>query len=435
MKIFLKKTLLVLLVIASIYGLGRLGVVTYDSYVFVPREPYAVMQTQNSITLKWQTPEFEVGKVEYGFFSDTIDKEINDTKKTKKHSITISNLNECTKYYYKVSSGSLKIDNENRSFKTLCKNSDNQKIWVIGDSGKHGKDQTKVYEQMLKYIDNDFSKLDMWVLLGDNAYRSGTQKQYNKTLFEPYKELIKRFVPWAVRGNHDARRWAFYNIWNFPKNAESGGVASGSEHFYSIDNGNLHLVMLDSEIIRVDANSDMVTWLKKDLHANKKPWVIVVLHTPPYTDGGHNSDSDYDSVGKMKKVRENLVPIFDKYGVDLVLSGHSHDYERSKLIINHTGKSNTFSEENVVQNSKFSYTKPLKPTKDSGTVYQVCGSSAKLDRADLKHPALPFSFEMMGSVMLEITPTTLNSKFISIDGKIMDEFTIKKEKTSDQGKK
>jgi predicted phosphodiesterase len=435
LKNFLKKTLLVLLVIASIYGVGRLGVVTYDSYLFVPREPYAVMQTQNSITLKWQTPEFEIGKVEYGFFPDTFDKNINETKKIKKHSVTISNLNECTKYYYRVSSDSLKIDNENRSFKTLCKNADNQKIWVIGDSGKSGKDQTKVYSQMLKLINNNFNELDMWVLLGDNAYRSGTQKQYNKNLFEPYKELVKRFVPWAIRGNHDARRWAFYNIWDFPTKGQSGGEASGSEHFYSIDNANLHLIMLDSEIMRVDANSDMAAWLKKDLSANTKPWVVVALHTPPYTDGGHNSDSDYDSGGKMKKIRENLVPIFDEYGVDLVLSGHSHDYERSKLIINHVGKSNTFKEENIVQNSKLAYTKPLKPTKNSGTIYQVCGSSAKLDRADLKHPAMPFSFEMMGSIMLEITPTTLNSKFISIDGKIMDEFTIKKEKTSNEGKK
>jgi predicted phosphodiesterase len=435
LKKFLKKALLILFILASIYGVGRLAVVTYDSYVFVPREPYALMQTKNSVVLKWQTPEFEIGKVKYGFFSDDINIDINETKKTKKHSITISNLNECTKYYYEVLSTSLKIDNENRSFKTLCKNADTQKVWVIGDSGKSGKDQVKVYEEMLKFIDNDFNKLDMWVLLGDNAYTSGTQKQYNKNLFEPYKELVKRFVPWAVRGNHDARRWAFYNIWDFPTKGQSGGVASDSKHFYSIDNGNLHLIMLDSEIMRVDANSDMAKWLKKDLSANKKPWVVVALHTPPYTDGGHNSDSDFDSGGKMKRIRENLVPIFDEYGVDLVLSGHSHDYERSKLIVNHTGKSNTFSEKNIIQNSKHSYTKPLKATKNSGTIYQVCGSSSKLDHADLKHPAMPFSFEMMGSVMLEITPTTLNSKFISINGKIMDEFTIRKEKKLYQGKK
>ncbi|MDA3908966.1 MAG: metallophosphoesterase family protein [Sulfurimonas sp.] len=433
MKKFLKRTLLVLFIIASIYGVGRLGVVTYDSYVFVPREPYAVMQTQNSITVKWQSNEFEVGSLEYGFFSDALNKSIKDKKKTKKHSITISGLNECTKYYYKVNSDSLAIDNENRSFTTLCKNADSQKIWVIGDSGKSGKDQDRVYKQMLTQIDNDFSKLDMWVLLGDNAYTSGTQKQYNKNLFTPYKELVKRFVPWAIIGNHDARRWAFYNIWDFPTNGESGGEPSADERYYSIDNGNLHLVMLDSEMRRIDTNSDMAAWLRKDLSKNTKPWVVVALHTPPYTDGGHDSDSDYDSGGRMKKVRENLVPIFDEYGVDLVLSGHSHDYERSKLIVNHTGKSKSFNKQNIVQDAKSCYTKSIKPTKDSGTIYQVCGSSSKLDNADLKHPALPFAFQKMGSLMLDITPTTLSSKFISIDGKILDKFIIKKDKTSCEG--
>jgi predicted phosphodiesterase len=434
LKKFLKRTLLFIFVAASLYGIGRLGVVTYDSYVLVPRAPYAVMQTQTSITIKWQSPEVEVGSLEYGFFYDSLNKKIKDKKKTKMHSTTISGLNECTKYYYKVNSNSLDIDNKNRSFKTLCKNADSQKIWVIGDSGKRGEDQTKVYEEMLKQIDNNFNKLDMWLLLGDNAYRSGTQKQYNKTLFEPYKELVKRFVPWAIRGNHDARRWAFYRIWDFPTKGESGGEPSGSENFYSIDNANLHLVMLDSEIQRMDVNSDMVKWLKKDLSKNTKPWVVVALHTPPYTDGGHDSDDDGDSGGRMKKVRENLIPIFDEYGVDLVLSGHSHGYERSKLIVNHTGKSKSFNEKNILQDAKSCYTKSLKPTKNSGTIYQVCGSSAKLDTAELKHPALPFAFAQMGSILLDITPTTLSSKFINIDGNIMDEFIIKKDNTSCEGK-
>ncbi len=433
MKIF-KRVLLSLVVIVLIYGVGRLGVVTYDSYVFVPRAPYLVMQTQNSMTIKWQSNEYEIGKVEYGFFEDTLDKNIIDAKETNKHSITILGLNECTKYYYKVISKTLEIDNTHRSFKTLCKNSDKQLLWVIGDSGETGENQQKVYQEMLKTIDNDIDKLDMWLLLGDNAYRSGTQKQYNSKLFEPYKKLVKKLVPWAIIGNHDARRWAFYNIWDFPTKGESGGVASGSENFYSIDNGNLHLIMLDGETQRVDVNSKLSKWLREDLKANKKPWVIVAIHTPPYTDGGHDSDDKSDSGGRLTKIRENLVPIFDEFGVDLVLSGHSHDYERSKLMINHIQTSDTFNaKEHLVQDNNSCYTKPLQATKNSGTIYQVCGSSAKLDGAELKHPALPFAFELMGSIILEITPTTLSSKFLTIDGKIKDEFIIKKDNTKCEG--
>ncbi|MBL0709228.1 MAG: metallophosphoesterase family protein [Sulfurimonas sp.] len=432
MKIF-KKAIFVLIAIIIIFSAGRLALVTYDSYVFVPRSPYLVMQTQNSITIKWQSPEREIGRVEYGFFSDILDKNISDLKKTNKHSIKISGLQECTKYYYKVISKTLDIDNSKRSFKTLCKNSDKQLLWVIGDSGVKEKKQKKVYQEMLKYINYDVDKLDMWILLGDNAYKSGTQKQYNSKLFEPYKKLVKKLVPWAVAGKHDAKRWAFYNIWDFPTKGESGGVPSGDESFYSIDNANLHLVMLDSQTPRTDKNSKLANWLRKDLKANKKPWVVVAIHTPPYTDNKGDSSGTKRAI---KRVREHLVPIFDEFGVDLVLSGHSHGYERSKLMKNHLGTSDTFKpKEHLVQDSDFCYTKPFIATKNSGTIYLVNGSASRVDETELKHPAMPFSFELMGSLMLEITPTTLNSKFLTIDGEIKDEFTIKKNNTKCEGQK
>ncbi len=431
MKKILKKILLLLFVVGVLYGIGRFIDVSYGSFEFEPREPHMVMQTQNSITLKWQSPKEEKGRVYYGFAPKSLNDVSLEQEETSKHSVTLTNLKECTKYFYKVDSDSLKIDNEGRSFSTLCKNSDFQRLWVIGDSGERGTGQAAVYKQMLKYIHDDFTQLNMWLLLGDNAYGSGTQKQFNIALFEPYKELVKRFVPWAVTGNHDARRWAFYNIWDFPQKGESGGVASHDKRFYSIDNGNLHIVMLDSENPSLAQDADMANWLRRDLKADTKPWTIVIFHSPPYTDGGHKSDDDFNSMGHMKYMRENFVPIFDEYGVDLVLSGHSHDYERSKLMVSHIGKSDTFdAKKHLVQDNDSCYTKPLAKTKNSGTVYLVCGSSSKLDNASLKHPAMPFSFEKMGSVILEVTPTTLHSKFLTIDGKIADEFTIRKNNTA-----
>ena len=435
MKKFLKRLAIFLFAIAALYGVGRLIDVSYGSFKFVKRQPYMVMQTQNSITIKWQTPKDEIGSVKYGLSANKLTKKISEKTSTNKHSLTISNLQECTKYFYSVESSSLKIKNKGRSFSTLCEKADFQRLWVIGDSGDRGSGQKTVYKKMLDYIGHDYSKLNMWILLGDNAYRSGTQSQYNKALFKPYKKLVKRFVPWAVTGNHDARRWAFYDIWDFPQHGESGGVASGSDEYYSIDNGNIHLVMLDSEHPSLDSDGEMANWLRKDLKANKKPWTIVAFHTPPYTDGSHKSDSDYNSGGRMKKMRENFVPIFDEFGVDLVLSGHSHSYERSKLMIHHLGKSNTFDKKKyILQDRKSCYTKPLKMTKDSGTIYIVCGSSSKVNNATLKHPAMPFSFEKMGSLIIEVTPTTLTSKFLTVFGDIDDEFTIHKDNSTCQNR-
>ena len=427
MKKIVTRIVLGVVVLASLYGIGRLVDVSYGSFEFVKRQPYMVLPTTSSITLKWQTPEEEIGSVAYGESPEQLTNVLFEEKKTKKHFITIPKLKECTKYYYSVTSSSLNIKNKGRSFTTLCPTKELQRLWVIGDSGERGKNQKEVYARFLAYINYDFDKLDRWLLLGDNAYSSGTQKQYNKQLFKPYKELVKRYAPLAVIGNHDARRWAFYDIFDSPINGESGGVASGAKEYYSIDEGNLHLVMLDSETVNRDADGAMAQWLKKDLAANTKPWVVVAFHTPPYSDGGHKSDSDFDSGGRLKDMRENFVPIFDEYGVDVVLSGHSHGYERSKLIINHTGKSDTFSTKNILQDKKTDYTKSRHSKKNSGTVYVVCGSSAKVDGATYSHPAMPYSMGAMGSLILEITPTKFTSKFLTMSGVIADEFTITKE--------
>ncbi|QSZ41676.1 serine/threonine protein phosphatase [Sulfurimonas aquatica] len=426
-KKIIKITTITIVALVSLYGVGRLIDVSYGSFLFVDRQPYLNMQTKNSVRIKWQTPEVEIGNVAYGLSKDSLTNVLFEQTPSDKHTITIPRLKECTKYFYSVTSKSLKIDNLGRSFKTLCETQEKQRLWVIGDSGEKGKRQKRVYHSMLEYINYDLRKLDMWVLLGDNAYSSGTQKQFNKTLFKPYIELVKRYVPWAVIGNHDARRWAFYDIFDFPTRGESGGMASGNEEFYSVDNGNLHLVMLDSETVSLSKDSDMANWLRKDLAANTKPWVVVAFHSPPYTDGGHKSDSLFDSLGNMQEMRENFVPIFDEFGVDLVLNGHSHGYERSKLILNHTGKSEMFSKTNILQDKKTDYTKSLTDKKNSGTIYVVAGSSSKLDGATYNHPALPYSFGVMGSLILELTPTTLTSKFLTIDGKIADEFKITKE--------
>ncbi|MDD2790585.1 MAG: metallophosphoesterase family protein [Sulfurimonas sp.] len=430
MKKLFKKSLLFLLLIVFVYGLARLIDVAYGSYIFVERQPYMVMQTPNAVTLKWQTPEEEIGMLSYGLAADALDTKLTENAATQKHSLTLSNLQECSRYFYAVDANSLKIDNVGRSFTTPCQNAASQRVWVIGDSGKRGKDQQDVYQSMLSYIDHNLSNLDMWLLLGDNAYKSGTQHDYNEGFFEAYPELLKRFAPWALMGNHDARRWAFYDIFDFAVDGQNGGVPSKDERFYSVNNGNLHLVMLDSETADRDADGAMASWLKKDLEANTKPWVVVAFHTPPYSDGGHHSDSDYDSGGRLKDMRENFVPIFDAYGVDLVLSGHSHDYERSKLMLGHLGKGESFdAKQHLVQDTDTCYTKPLEKTKNSGTIYQVCGSSSKVDKAKLNHPALPFSLQEMGSLILEITPTTLSSKFLNKDGKITDQFIIKKNNT------
>jgi hypothetical protein len=84
----------------------------------------------------------------------------------------------------------------------------------------------------------------------------------------------------------------------------------------------------------------MYQWLEADLQANTKEWVICFFHQPPYSKGSHDSDDFWELL--MSAMRQNALPILEQYGVDLILSGHSHVYERSKLIKGHYGFSSSF---------------------------------------------------------------------------------------------
>ncbi len=418
---WIKHIAVTLLALVSLYGVGRLAVVSYGSYLFVERQPYLQMQTQNSILIKWQSDAKEIGCVVYGD-----DKKVCEDTPTSYHHITLKDLKPSTRYNYKVLSASMNIDNANRHFETLYANSLNEQlIWVIGDSGKLCKAQDNVYQSML-HVKGD-KELNLWLLLGDNAYRSGTQEQFNASLFEPYKEIVKTLVPWAINGNHDARRWAMYDIFEFPQNGESGGLASGSEEYYAIESGNVHIVMLDSEQADTSKDSKMAQWLEKDLAQVKKPWIIAAFHHPPYSDGSHKSDNSRDSWGRMTRMRENIIPILEKHGVDLVLSGHSHGYERSKLMRKHYGTSDTFNpQEHLISNADHNYCKSPQKSAFDGAIYNVIGSSSKADRASYKHPALPFSSRTLGSLLLHVCPTKLHVDFIDDKDQIVDTYTIDK---------
>lgn len=427
-KKILKTALLTLLAVAAIYGVGRLGVVLYDSHKYVDRHPYLQKQTQNSVVVKWQTPEKEKGCVLYGQ-SALLQKECEE-EATRYHRVELSGLKKATEYLYEVESSSLKIDNSGRRFKTLNDDENmTQRIWVLGDSGNYNDAQQEVRRAMKSHLES--RDIDTWLMLGDNAYRSGSQKQFNRGLFNAYPETLKQNALWAVIGNHDARRWAFYDIFEFPVDGEAGGVPSASETYYSFENGNVHFVMMDSETEDLSDESKMASWLKRDLAANKKLWTVVAFHHPPYSKGSHDSDSYYDSRGRMVNMRENFLPILEKYDVDLVLSGHSHVYERSLLSHKHYGKSETFdAAKHVVQDDLYDYKKCNAKVPFGGAIYSVAGSSSEnsagINPFNVKHPMMPFSFFSSGSLLITVEKEKMNVEFVMRNGEVLDRYTIEK---------
>jgi acid phosphatase type 7 len=117
-----------------------------------------------------------------------------------------------------------------------------------------------------------------------------------------------------------------------PRNGQAGGVASGTEAYYAFDYANVHFIVLDSMDSSRAPGDPMLTWLHDDLAATGQEWVIAIWHHPPYSKGSHNSDNAADSGGRMIDMRETVLPILEAGGVDVVLTGHSHNYERSYLL-------------------------------------------------------------------------------------------------------
>jgi hypothetical protein len=176
----------------------------------------------------------------------------------------------------------------------------------------------------------------------------------------------------------------------------------------------------------------MLTWLKNDLAATKQDWIISYFHHPPYTKGSHDSDNPADSGGRMRDMRENALPILEAGGVDLVLNGHSHSYERSFLLDGHYGLSGSLVPSMLLDagdgrpDGSGAYAKPAARTAHAGEVVAVAGGSAQVSGGALNHPAMAYSLNALGSLVLDVAGDTLAVRFLDDLGAVRDSCAIVK---------
>lgn len=408
----------------------------------VIRGPYLQIGTSTSVVVKWRTDQATDSQVRYGSAPGKLNlsAEINQT--STEHEVELTGLSPDTKYYYAVGSTSQILAGDDASYFFVTSPPPNTpkptRIWILGDSGTKNDNARAVRDAYYNYTGNRHT--DLWIMLGDNAYNNGTDEEYQLAVFENmYEAMLRKSVLWATRGNHDRGpkvhgSWTngddYYRIFTFPTNGEAGGIASGTEAYYSFDYGNIHFICLESTSGKMrQSSSPMWTWLEEDLAANDKDWNIAFWHHPPYSKGSHNSDSESELVD----MRERAVTRLEEAGVDLVMSGHSHSYERSYLIDGHYGKSSMLTDEMKLDSGSGredvdgAYVKAtLGPAGHEGAVYIVAGSSGKTSGGSLNHPAMFYSLDELGSVILDIAGNVLDAKFIDDKGEIRDYFTIKK---------
>jgi hypothetical protein len=395
---------------------------------FLLRGPYLQLGTPTSIVLRWNTDDSTDAHVQYGTSLGALTSSMTDPTVISSHLVSLSGLLPGTKYYYTVGSTTdvLAGPDEEHSFVTppLAGTAQPTRIWAIGDSGTADSWAASVRDAYAAYT--GATHTDLWLMLGDNAYVAGTNVEYQAGVYDTYPEMLAKSVVWPTRGNHDTTG-VYAGTFTLPTAGEAGGIASGTELYYSFDHANVHFICLDSESSPLGVGGAMWNWLSADLAATNQDWLIAYWHHPPYTKGSHDSDTS----ATLISMRENFLPLLESGGVDLVLSGHSHSFERSFLIDGHYLGSTTFIEAmkkdagdgKVAGNG--AYNKPFGANK--GAVYCVAGSSGKITGSgSLAHPAMYYSSKTLGSLVLDVDGQVMDGRFLTATGTIDDQFRLVK---------
>jgi hypothetical protein len=425
----------------------------------ITRGPYLQLATPTSIVIRWRTDVTEASIIRYGLDP----KELTLTAKAEgigaEHIVNLPQLQPNTRYFYvpitsndkpaaaKVPGAKVSVAEDAppsgviNSFVTppLPGPAKPTRVWVLGDPGTKSSQQSGVRDGYYKFTAGRAT--DLWLLLGDNAYPEGTDSDYQKAIFEMYPKTLSTSPVWPALGNHDAKNansitesGVYYDVFTLPKRAQAGGVPSGTEAYYSFDYANTHFICLDSQDSDRSSDGAMAQWLRADLAATTRDWIVAFFHHPTYTKGTHDSDKDSDSGGRMNDMRATILPMLEAGGVDLVLTGHSHVYERSFFIDGHYGKSTTWDPQFIKQPGdgrpagQGAYTKPRARTAHAGEVSIVTGSAghASTKPVPLNHPAMFVSLNEIGSSVLDIDGLKLDFTFLNEKGEVRDSFTILK---------
>ncbi len=241
------------------------------------------------------------------------------------------------------------------------------RIAVAGDVGDSGHRIEATGSAMARIVDG--IPFDVLLLLGDNVYPSGDPAKLPRTVLEPFADVLDDGTELlAILGNHDV------------PHADAQLAALGMPgHWWSVQKSDVLLVGLDSN---QPDNPTQLAWLEETLRGSSATWKIVALHHPPYSAGYQ---------GSSMAVRRSFVPLFEKYGVQLVLSGHDHDYQRSKMI--------------------------------NGVTYVVTGAAAGTRRTG-ERSFTQVSFSWHSYVELGVYPDRLIGRVINQDDRVADQWVL-----------
>lgn len=192
---------------------------------------------------------------------------------------------------------------------------------VFGDSGSGTASQQRIADLMA--ADSRADRWDLALHVGDVAYPKSSYQLLHDRFFAFYEEWLRRRPIYLAIGNHEdyaSGGKPYLDLFALPENGANPRYPDHRERYYSFDYGPVHFIALDTQLAMGGARrQEQLNWLVADLEATTQPWRIVFFHIPVYGSSDFSSDLG---------MRAALQPIFERYGVQLVLAGHEHDYAR-----------------------------------------------------------------------------------------------------------
>lgn len=339
--------------------------------------PYLQRMTNNAVTIMLYTATPEKLTLSYKA-SDTDDwQTITDEYNYFLHRYRITNINPSETVTYYFSDDTEPLTSEYSFEMHGSKTTDTPlRMIVFGDSGTGNDVQAELTAQMAAW------EPSILLHTGDIAYDSGTVSELINTFFLPYQELLAVTPFYGTMGNHD---YTTENGAPYKQFFETPLAAGGKEDYYAFNLDGVHFISLNSNL-PYTTDSKMYRWLEGDLKRTAAAWTIVFFHHPIFSSGPHGSTSDMDTT---------LLPLFSQYGVDLVLNGHDHAYERNAAV-------------------------------DGVTTIVTGGGSAPLYTQTTDNPHSVVFNSIYHFLGLTITDTEITVDAIDADGVTFDHFTLEK---------
>jgi hypothetical protein len=250
---------------------------------------------------------------------------------------------------------------------TLPNKEDSVRFMVVGDTGTGSRQQNELAAVMVRY--RQAFPFEFALMVGDNMYGGEKAADYKLKFEDVYKSLLDQKVKfYAALGNHDESNQRFYENFNM-----------NGEEYYNFKKGAVSFYALNSNYM----DKKQIAWFEEKLKADTSRWKVAFFHHPPYSSGGKH--------GSSSGLREVVEPLFLKYGVNVVFTGHEHFYER------------------------------IKPQK--GIYYFISGAGGKLREGDVRNdsPLTAKAYDAdMSFMLLEVAGDELHFQCINRLGETVD---------------